>query len=85
MSSSYEGHSHYISQVQFNPQVENIFISGSLDGTVKLWDLRNDEVPLANMKQKKQDDGFKIFAANWNGSSQILSGGSDSHISVHTI
>jgi len=64
-----------------------VFISGSLDGTVKLWDLRNDEMPIANLKQKNhgEDDHFKIFAVNWNGSSQILSGGSDSHISVHSI
>ena len=61
-----------------------MFISGSIDGTVKLWDLRNDEIPLANLKSKNESEK-KIFAAEWNGASQILSGGSDSHISVHSM
>lgn len=86
----FKGHSKWVSQVKFNPQVENIFLSGSLDGTVRLWDLRNDETPLANLKHKSQqkqsgenNEDFKIFALEWNGASQILSGGSDSHISVN--
>jgi len=75
-----------VKQVEFNPQVEHLFISGSLDGTVKLWDLRNDEVPIANLKQKQdQDATFKVFSARWNGQSQIVSGGSDSHVSVYSI
>ena len=85
MVHQYEGHDKFISKVQFNPEVENIFISGSLDGTVKLWDLRNDEKPLANLKNKASGDEYRVFAAEWNGASQILSGGSDSHISVHSM
>ena len=87
MLHSYQGHQAWISSVQLNPQDENIFISGSLDGTARLWDIRNDEVPIANLKQKhgKPVDEFKVFSVEWNGSSQILSGGSDSHISVHTL
>jgi len=69
MVHQYEGHSRWVSQVKFNSQIENIFISGSQDGTVKLWDLRNDEQPLANLKLKNQNDEFKIFTTEWNGSS----------------
>ena len=93
MTHQYKGHQKWVTQVKFNPEVENVFLSGSIDGTVKLWDLRNDEQPLANLKhrsQTKQKDGeanenFKIFGVEWNGASQILCGGSDSHISVHTM
>eukprot|EP00347_Sterkiella_histriomuscorum_P003660 403363437 len=84
---SFEGHSSWISQVKFNNNVENLFISGSYDGTVKMWDIRNEEMPLATLKRKgdaKVDD-YKVFGVEWNGASQILSGGSDSNISVHTI
>ena len=80
-------HNRYITQVCFNPQVENVFLSGGIDGGLKLWDIRNDELPLANLKHKSKDkqEDFKIFAVEWNGSSQILSGGSDSHISVRSM
>ena len=52
LTHSYKGHSKWITSVRFNPQAENVFLSGSIDGTVKLWDLRNDELPLANLKHK---------------------------------
>lgn len=81
----FEGHEKWISQVRFNYSVENVFLSASYDGTVRLWDLRNEEAPIASMKRKEQAEDYKVFALEWNGPSQILSGGSDSHISVHTI
>lgn len=87
--SSYDGHEGWVSQVKFNNNVENVFISGSYDSTVKMWDIRNEERPLATLKRKGDDkshsDDYKVFGLEWNGASQILSGGSDSHISVHTI
>ncbi|KAM1786351.1 hypothetical protein FF1_039023 [Malus domestica] len=33
----FEGHSHYVMQVAFNPNDTNTFSSASLDGTVKVW------------------------------------------------
>jgi len=83
--SQFDSHSKWISQVRFNPTVDNIFLSGSYDGAVKLWDLRNEETPLATMKKKEGGEGYKVFAVEWNGPSQIVSGGSDSQVSVHTI
>jgi WD40 repeat protein len=64
-----------------------LFLSGSYDGTVKLWDLRNEETALSTMKHKDAaaTDDYKVFAVEWNGASHIISGGSDSHVSVHTI
>ncbi|CDW73040.1 ribosome biogenesis protein wdr12 [Stylonychia lemnae] len=85
--SQYESHKSWISQVKVNSNVENVFVSGSYDGTVKMWDLRNEERPLATLKRKNEgnSDDYKVFALEWNGASQILSGGSDSHISVHSL
>jgi WD40 repeat protein len=79
MVSEYQAHNRFITGVKFNSLVENVFISSSIDGTVRLWDLRNTDVPLANLKHKTADacEDFKVFG--------ILSGGSDSHISVHSM
>mmetsp|Transcript_30178 Transcript_30178/g.49199 ORF Transcript_30178/g.49199 Transcript_30178/m.49199 type:complete len:985 (+) Transcript_30178:92-3046(+) len=35
----YEGHSHYVMQVEFNPKDTNTFASASLDHTIKIWGL----------------------------------------------
>ena len=71
MKSKYEGHTRYINQIKFNSFVENVFISASIDGTVRLWDLRNTDVPLANLKHKSAEncEDFKVFGLDWNGTS----------------
>jgi len=61
-SSEYFDHSRSISDVQFNKRVENVFISSSFDGLVKLWDLRNEEKPISTMKRAKADPNFKVFS-----------------------
>lgn len=38
-SQIFEGHSHYIMQVKFNPKDTNTFASGSLDRSIKVWGL----------------------------------------------
>lgn len=71
MKNQYEAHSRYITDVKFNSRVQDVFVSSSIDGTVRLWDIRNIDVPLANLKHKsaeKQED-FKVFAVEWNGPS----------------
>jgi coatomer subunit beta' len=35
----FEGHSHYVMMVAFNPKDSNTFASASLDRTVKVWNL----------------------------------------------
>ena len=54
--SQYEGHDSWVSQVRVNLNAENVFVSGSFDGTVKLWDLRNEERPIATLKRKDKSD-----------------------------
>ena len=86
--SQYDAHSKWVSQVKFNNNVEHVFLSGSYDGSLKLWDTRNEERPLTTLKRKggkESDNDYKVFAVEWNGPSQILSGGSDSHIAVHQV
>ena len=85
---SFECHSRYVSQVKINPRAENVFVTAALDGVVKLWDLRNEQAPLYVLKKTASPDDAddaKTFGLAWNGASQILSGGSDSHVSVHAM
>lgn len=35
----FEGHTHYVMQIVFNPKDNNTFASGSLDKTIKVWQL----------------------------------------------
>jgi len=86
----FAAHSRYISSVTINPQAENVFLTSAYDGKLKLWDMRNEAEPIAvlkhNSKIPQQTTGdFKLFTTCWNGPSEILSGGSDSHVSVHEI
>ena len=71
LKNQYEAHSRYVTQVKFNSRVQDVFISSSVDGTVRLWDIRNMDVPLANLKHKsaEKSDDFKVFAVEWNGPS----------------
>jgi WD40 repeat protein len=60
-----------------------VFLTAGYDGKVKMWDLRNTSDSLFVLKRTQEAD--KVFAAAWNGASQIISGGTDSHISVHEL
>jgi WD40 repeat protein len=67
--------------------VESLFLSASFDGSVKMWDIRNDEKALASLKSKSKDteQDYKVFTAEWNGTEQILTGGSNSQVSVFSM
>jgi WD40 repeat protein len=82
---TFTGHQRSVSQLKINPASENVFITAGLDGLLKLWDSRNNASALYSLKRKNETptEEIKLFGAAWNGASQILSGGSDSHISSH--
>lgn len=44
----FEGHSHYVMQVVFNPKDHKNFVSVSLDGSIKIWNLSNSN-PIASL------------------------------------
>ncbi|KAL9376105.1 hypothetical protein Peur_030225 [Populus x canadensis] len=45
---TFQGHSHYVMQVVFNPEDTSIFASASLDATVKIWNL-SSPAPVATL------------------------------------
>jgi coatomer subunit beta' len=50
----YEGHTHYIMNITFNPKDSNTFASACLDRTVKMWSLAS---PTANFTMDAHDKG----------------------------
>jgi len=48
---TFECHDRLVSQVRTNPQAENVFLTGSYDGKVKMWDLRNATGALHMLKR----------------------------------
>jgi len=50
----FEGHTHYIMQVVFNPKDTNTFASASLDRTIKVWSLGS---PVANYTLEGHEKG----------------------------
>lgn len=81
----YKCHERRVSQVKINPEASNVFMTAGFDGKIRLYDMRQPEEPLHQLKRQKATEQDKVFALAWNGASQIVSGGTDSHISVHQI
>ncbi|KAF8119817.1 WD40-repeat-containing domain protein [Boletus edulis] len=54
LSQVYEGHTHYIMNIAFNPKDANTFVSPCLDRTVKMWSLRSGT---ANSTMDAHDKG----------------------------
>ncbi|GMH14266.1 hypothetical protein Nepgr_016107 [Nepenthes gracilis] len=73
---TFEGHSHYVMQVAFNPKNQSIFASASLDGTVKTWNLNSPE-PIATLDaHPKGVNCVNYFMSN---DKLCLLSGSDDH------
>ncbi|KXN81850.1 Coatomer subunit beta' [Leucoagaricus sp. SymC.cos] len=51
---TYEGHTHYIMNIAFNPKDSNTFVSACLDRTVKMWSIGS---PIANFTMEAHDKG----------------------------
>jgi coatomer subunit beta' len=64
---TFEGHSHYVMQVCFNPKDPNVFASASLDRTIKVWSLGSTD---ANFTLEGHEKGvnvscFLLFSAKF--------------------
>lgn len=51
---TFEGHTHYVMQVVFNPKDSNMFASASLDKSVKIWGL-NSMTPYFTLEVRAAD------------------------------
>ena len=53
----FEGHTHYVMQVVFNPKDNNTFASASLDRTIKVWQLGSNQ-PNFTLDNNEHDKGI---------------------------
>ncbi|KAL6584698.1 hypothetical protein OROMI_003987 [Orobanche minor] len=75
-SQIFEGHSHYVMQVTFNPKDTNTFASASLDRTVKIWNLGS---PDPNFTLDAHLKGVNCVDYFTGGDKPYLITGSDDH------
>uniref|UniRef100_A0A3Q7FWP9 Coatomer subunit beta' n=1 Tax=Solanum lycopersicum TaxID=4081 RepID=A0A3Q7FWP9_SOLLC len=72
----FEGHSHYVMQVTFNPKDTNTFASASLDRTIKIWNLGS---PDPNFTLDAHLKGVNCVDYFTGGDKPYLISGSDDH------
>lgn len=75
---TYLGHSQWVSSVKWSKTEEYLFVSGSYDNHVKLWDMRSLKASLYDLIG--HDD--KVMAVDWTNPKYILSGGSDNSVRI---
>ena len=76
----FEGHTHYVMQVVFNPKDANTFASASLDHTVKVWST-GQQVP--NFTLEGHDKGINCLEYFTGGDKpHLITGGDDKRVKV---
>ncbi|CAL1535834.1 unnamed protein product [Lymnaea stagnalis] len=78
MKGTYTSHTGWVSSVDWSKSNEHMFISGSHDMLMKLWDTRSPKAPLYNLIG--QED--KILAVDWSIPDLMLSGGADNQLKM---
>ncbi|KAI9205525.1 WD40-repeat-containing domain protein [Polychytrium aggregatum] len=74
------GHANWVSSVAWAPNSLYNLVSGSYDGTVKVWDIRST-TPLYTLSGSSEPEQ-KVFGVDWVGN-LILSGGEDTLLRIH--
>jgi len=73
----FEGHTHYIMQVVFNPKDTNTFASASLDRTIKVWSLGS---PVPNYTLEGHEKGVNCVEYYQGSEKPYLVSGADDHL-----
>lgn len=73
----FEGHTHYVMQVEFNPKDTNTFASASLDRTVKIWGLNS---PTPHFTLEGHERGVNCLGYFRGGDKPYLVSGADDHL-----
>lgn len=72
----FEGHSHYVMMVRFNPKDSNTFASASLDSTIKVWGLGS---PVSHYTLEGHEKGVNCIDYYPSGDKPYILSGADDH------
>ncbi|XP_064614148.1 ribosome biogenesis protein wdr12-like [Liolophura sinensis] len=78
VQSSFTSHNGWVSSVAWSSTNQHLFLSGSYDKVMKLWDTRSPKAPLYNLTG--HDD--KILAVDWSIPELLISAAADNHIKI---
>lgn len=78
VKATFTSHSGWVSSVNWSRTEENLFISGSHDNLMKLWDRRSPRSPLYNLTGHTDN----ILCTSWANPEFLLSGGSDNTLRI---
>ncbi|CAH6718294.1 ribosome biogenesis protein Ytm1p [[Candida] jaroonii] len=82
INSKLVGHSNMVVSLSDCTYNDNMFISGSHDGYVKVWDIRSLN-PLYTITREENTKNVKIFDVAWDKEIGIISGGSDKKLQIN--
>jgi len=75
-SQYFEGHSHYVMMVKFNPKDSNTFASASLDSSIKVWGLGS---PVSHYTLEGHEKGVNCIDYYPSGDKPYILSGADDH------
>lgn len=78
VKSTFLGHTQWVKSVAWSKTEEFLFISGSYDNAVKLWDYRSPKAPLFDLVGHED----KVMAVDWSNPKYMLSGGADNSVRI---
>ncbi|CAB4055849.1 WDR12 [Lepeophtheirus salmonis] len=78
VQSTFSSHTGWITSVAWCVDRENLFVSGSHDKLVKMWDSRSYKTPLFDLSGHSE----RVLCVDWSNRKYILSGGADNDMKV---
>lgn len=77
------GHTNFVCSLTGTSDNEYVLISGSHDGTVKVWDVRANQ-SMYTITRESNELKSKVLAVKWEKEIGILSGGSDKKLQINS-
>jgi ribosome biogenesis protein YTM1 len=75
---TFTSHSLWVSSVKWSKYDEYLFVSGSYDSCVKLWDTRSPRAPLYNLEGHQG----QVLVVDWSNNKYLVSGGCDNSVHI---